>query len=56
MEYTYEVRRGGVTLMYTTHKDCRYPPQIVADMQKAGLDIYIDGKRQPMHQKRGRDD
>lgn len=42
---TYEVRKAGQVYMQTSDECCRYPARIEAEMQKAGYEIYIDGKK-----------
>ena len=41
----YEVRRNGRAVMSTEHESCRYPPEVEAQMQAAGYEIYMNGKR-----------
>lgn len=41
----YEVKRNGRTIMHTEHEECRYSQETEREMQEAGLDIFIDGKK-----------
>lgn len=41
----YELRRAGATLCRSTIPNLGYPPQILKDMERAGLHRYCDGKR-----------
>lgn len=41
----YEVRRNGRAVMGTDYESCRYTPEVEAQLQAAGYEIYINGKR-----------
>lgn len=41
----YEVKKDGRTYMATKDEGATYPAHIERQMQKAGYDIYVDGKK-----------
>lgn len=41
----YEVRKNGQVYMTTTDPRATYPPSIERSMQRAGYEIYVDGKK-----------
>ncbi len=42
---TYEVRRSGRGLFHAQCDKSPYSPEIEAQMQESGHDIYVDGKK-----------
>ena len=43
--HLYEIRRDGVTHCHSSMENCGYSPQTIKEMQVAGFDLYIDGKK-----------
>lgn len=41
----YEVRKDGKTYMVATDRRAAYPASIVRSLQRAGFEIYVDGKK-----------
>lgn len=41
----YEVKKGGRTYMATTDPKATYPPEVERSMQRAGYEIFVDGKK-----------
>lgn len=45
MGVIYELRRQGVTLCHSTIQNLGYPPQLLRDMARHGIYLYINGKK-----------
>ncbi len=41
----YEVKRNGKVICYTEHEECRYDQETERELQEAGHDIFVDGKK-----------
>lgn len=41
----YEVKKDGKTYMVATERRAAYPASIERSLQRAGYEIYVDGKR-----------
>ena len=50
---TYAVRRGGRVLFHAQCDKSPYSPEIEAQMQESGHDIYVDGKKVKKGKKNG---
>lgn len=46
MESLYEIRRAGVLLCRSTVPNLGYSKEILRDMERSGLHLYRDGKRE----------
>lgn len=43
---TYEIRRSGSVLCSGSIPDCGYPKEILRNMERNGMHLYYDGKRE----------
>ncbi len=41
----FEVKKDGRTIMHTTQTECIKDPATLRDMQRAGYDFFVDGKK-----------
>jgi hypothetical protein len=42
----YEIRRGKITLCVSSVPNCGYTKETIRDMERSGLYLYRDGKRE----------
>ena len=43
---TYEIRRSGTAICSSSIPCCGYPKEILRDMERNGMHLYCDGKRE----------
>lgn len=43
---TYEIRRSGQVICSSSVPNCGYPKDILRDMERNGMHLYHDGKRE----------
>ena len=43
---TFEIRRAGQVICSSSVPDCGYPKDILRDMERNGMHLYRDGKRE----------
>ncbi len=46
----FEVKKNGVAKMSTTQTECIKDPATLRDMQRAGYDFFVDGKKVTIRQ------